>query len=332
MHRRRRTPVLAVLCAGLLSTAHVPAARAAFTTFESGQVRPLALSPDGTRLFAVNTPDDYLEIFDVDANGDLTHAGSVPVGLEPVAVAARSNGEVWVVNHLSDSVSIVDVSSNPPRVTRTLLVGDEPRDIVFAGAGGARAFITTAHRGQQRTSPALAGVPGAGDPQLTTAGVGRADVWGFDATSLGTVLGGLPLAIVTLFGDTPRALATSPDGGTVYAAVFKSGNRTTSISEGAVCDGFSSAGPCTTSQGFVLPGGVPGPSTDVSGERAPETSIIVQYDGTKWADTLGRDWSQGVRFSLPDDDVFAINAGTLATTQTFSGVGTVLFNMAVNPV
>src|SRR5204862_615057 len=114
----------------------------------------------------------------------------------------------------------------------TLLVGDEPRDIVFAGPGGNRAFITTAHRGQQRVSAALAGVPGAGDPALTTPGVGRADVWIFDATDLGSVLGGLPLAIVTLFGDTPRALAASSDGATVYAAVFTSGNQTTPISEG----------------------------------------------------------------------------------------------------
>ena len=86
-----------------------------------------------------------------------------------------------MVNHLSDSVSIVDVAADPPRVVRTLLVGDEPRDIVFAGPGGTRAFITTAHRGQQRTDPSIAGVPGAGDPQLTTPGVGRADVWVFDA-------------------------------------------------------------------------------------------------------------------------------------------------------
>ena len=46
-----------------------PAARASFVTFESGQVRPLALSPDGARLFAVNTPDDRLEIFDVGPAG-----------------------------------------------------------------------------------------------------------------------------------------------------------------------------------------------------------------------------------------------------------------------
>src|SRR5882672_6515763 len=92
--------------------------RATFTTFESGPVRPLALSPDGTRLFAVNTPDDQLEIFAVSGvDGSLTHTASVSVGLEPVAVAARSNGEVWVVNHLSDSVSIVDVAASPPRVT-----------------------------------------------------------------------------------------------------------------------------------------------------------------------------------------------------------------------
>src|SRR5689334_12322221 len=130
--------VLAVVC---------PAA-ASFVTFESGQVRPLALSSDGTRLFAVDTPDDRLEIFTI-AAGTLTHAASVPVGLEPVAVAARTNGEVWVVNHLSDSVSVVDVSSSPPRVVQTLLVGDEPRDIVFAGPNG-DAFITCAHRGQNR--------------------------------------------------------------------------------------------------------------------------------------------------------------------------------------
>src|SRR5438128_5079137 len=166
-----------------------------FVTFESGQVRPLALSADGTRLFAVNTPDDRLEVFSVGAVG-LTHEDSVPVGMEPVAVAVRSATEVWVVNHLSDSISIVDLSGPAPRVTRTLLVGDEPRDIVFAGSGNGRAFVTTAHRGQQRISTDLAGVPGAGDPQLTTPGVGRADVWVFDAGDTGSGVGGRPLRII----------------------------------------------------------------------------------------------------------------------------------------
>src|SRR5215510_3001326 len=82
-----------------------------FVNFESGHVRPLAMSPDGTRLFAVNTPDNRLEIYTVGV-GSLTLAAEVPVGLEPVAIATRTNGlgrtEAWVVNLLSDSVSIVE--------------------------------------------------------------------------------------------------------------------------------------------------------------------------------------------------------------------------------
>jgi YVTN family beta-propeller protein len=328
-NRKLRLPAV-VVGLGLSLAALAGSARAGVTVFESGPVRPLALSPDGTRLFAVNTPDARLEIFSVGAGG-LTHTGSVPVGLEPVAVAARTNGEVWVVNHLSDSVSIVDVSTATPRVTRTLLVGDEPRDIVFAGTGGSRAFITCAHRGQNRP----------GDPQLTTAGIGRADVWSFDATNLGTSLGGTPLGILALFGDTPRALAVSPDGNTVYAAVFHSGNQTTTIGEGAVCDGGAAAAPCTITDAGAsggvanYPGGLPAPNANVQGLAQPEVGLIVKFNAAtgKWVDRLGRDWSEGVRFSLPDQDVFAINANANPPAQTgvWAHVGTILFNMAVNP-
>ena len=64
---------------------------ASFITFESGPVRPLAMTPDGSKLLVANTPDNRLELFNVGPSG-LTHAGSVPVGMEPVAVAALNNG------------------------------------------------------------------------------------------------------------------------------------------------------------------------------------------------------------------------------------------------
>jgi hypothetical protein len=38
------------------------AAASSFTLFESGQVRPLAISPDNQHLFIVNTPDNCLEM------------------------------------------------------------------------------------------------------------------------------------------------------------------------------------------------------------------------------------------------------------------------------
>ena len=299
-------------------------------SFESGPVRPLALSADGKRLFVANTAAGSLDIVNVSGSAMVVEA-SVPVGVEPVAVAVRNAGEVWVVNHLSDSVSIVDVSASPPRVVRTLLVGDEPRDIVFAGTDRQRAFITTAHRGQQRSDPGLAGVPGAGDPQLTSAGVGRADVWVFNVEALGNNLGGRPLAIVTLRGDTPRALAATADGKTVYAAVHHSGNQTTSVSSLLPCDGFNSDTPCSMS-GTPIPGSITGPATNAAGAPAPRVGLVVKTgaDG-KWRDGQGRDWSAVVRFDLPDDDVFAIDAASLASTGSFQGVGTTLFNMAVNP-
>ena len=303
-----------VACA-LLLFGTVGVRAATFTNFETGHVRPLALSPGGEWLFAVNTPDARLTVYALTATGAAL-ATEVPVGLEPVAVASRVNGggriEAWVVNHLSDSVSIVEIDPGDvkrSRVTRTLLVGDEPRDIVFAGSSGTRAFITAAHRGQNRP----------GDPQLTTEGVGRADVWAFDATNPGDGLGGTPLAIIALFGDTPRALATSLDGSIVYAAVFHSGNRTTTLLERVVSANGGLPPP--------PPGATPG---------APDTGLIVHFDGTRWIDELDRDWSAGVPFSLPDRDVFRIDANAsppvpLASDPSVSGVGTVLFNMAVRP-
>ncbi len=326
----RVAAVLALICAALVVShharwniatpldqpVHAASAPPPYTLFESGQVRPLAMSPDRTQLFAVNTPNGTLEVFDIGAAQGPTHRVSIPVGLEPVAVAARNDSEVWVINHLSDSVSIVNVNRNEPnRVVRTLLVGDEPRDIVFAGPQKRRAFITTAHRGQN--SPI--------DPQLTTPGVGRADVWVFDAQSLGNSLGGSPLTIVTLFSDTPRALAASPDGSRVYAAAFASGSRTTTVHEVFVPHGGEAAG------------GIPAPNTNHAGAPHYNLGLIVKFNGSHWVDELGRTWDDKIRFNLPDQDVFVINAmaGTPKQFQgpngSFSGVGTILYNMIVNP-
>lgn len=319
----------------VVSMLAVHSATASFITFESGQVRPLALSPDGTTLFAVNTPDNQLEIFDVNG-GDPIHMGSVQVGLEPVAVAARSNTEVWVVNHLSDSVSIVDIGANPPRVVRTLLVGDEPRDIVVAnGSVGDRVMITTARRGQNSANHSTDPV----DPLFTLPGVGRALVWVFDPDNLGSNLEGNPLSIISLFGDTPRALTVSPDGNIVYAAVFHSGNQTTAVSEGSVC---TTSGPNIAANniqppcnilGQPRPGGMLPPHTDVHGDVRPEVGIIVKYnDATnQWEDEIGRSWNSEVRFDLPDLDVFAISTTSGAVLDSYAHVGTINFNMVTNP-
>ncbi|MCY7388569.1 MAG: hypothetical protein LH481_10975, partial [Burkholderiales bacterium] len=276
------------------------------TVFESGPVRPITLSADGQRLYVTNAPANCLEIYAVEGD-TLRLASTVAVGLEPVAVSERNSNEVWVVNHLSDSVSVVRLDGTP-RVLRTLLVGDEPRDVVFAGANRDRAFITAAARGQNR--------PGFVSTDLSTPGRGRADVWVFDANALDESLNGKPLTILTLFADTPRALAVSADGSKVYAAPFMSGNRTTVLHRDA------------------LGTGKPLPNRNIENITAPGTGLIVRFDGNAWRDEAGTDWSAKVKFTLPDFDLFAIdaNAAIPAVTTQVSGVGTTLFNLAVHPL
>ncbi len=248
----------------------------------------------------------------------------MPVGLEPVAVAARSNDEAWVVNHLSDSVSVVKLDGDKSGVVRTLLVGDEPRDVVFAGPGRKRAFITTAHRGQNSPN----------DPQLDVPGVGRADVWVFDAGSLGGdhSMGGTPLKILTFFAEMPRALAVTPDGSKVYAAAFHSGNATASTFIGTFAALGNPLPPFAPSATLPFNTGI-----NAFGEEQPPTAVIVKYDGTHWKDEAGGIRDAEMMFTLPDRDVFAIDANAnppapvTGPAGVYAHVGTTLFNMVVNP-
>ena len=63
--------------------------RGGHLTFESGPVRPLALSADGTQLFIANTP----AILHV-TGASISLEAPVPVGVNPVAGAVRSATEV----------------------------------------------------------------------------------------------------------------------------------------------------------------------------------------------------------------------------------------------
>jgi hypothetical protein len=66
----------------------VPAS--SFTNFESAHVSPITMTPDGTKLLAVNTANNSLEVFTLSASG-MVHSATIPVGLDPVTVRARTN-------------------------------------------------------------------------------------------------------------------------------------------------------------------------------------------------------------------------------------------------
>lgn len=236
-----------------------------FVNFEGKQTSPVRLSADGRRLYAVNTPDGRLSVFDVSDSLNPILMAEIPVGLEPVSVQPRSSDEVWVVNEVSDSISIVSVSRHV--VIDTLYVPDEPADVVFANG---RAFVTSARKNQIRV---------------------------FDAVTRA------PVTNIAVFGEHPRAIVASADGTRVYAAFALSGNRTT----------------------LVPPNQAPPqpPPTNPNLPAPPQVGLIVDATDTNWTNVI--------RFRMPDNDVVEIDSSSLAITRYFSGVGTVNLGLAVHP-
>src|SRR5262245_22317820 len=66
--------------------------------FESAHVHPEAMTPNGNLLLVVNTPDNRLSVFSLTGPSP-TRIAEIPVGLEPVSVAALDNNTAWVVNN-----------------------------------------------------------------------------------------------------------------------------------------------------------------------------------------------------------------------------------------
>lgn len=269
-------------CLLLSLQAGLAAAQDGFVNWETPHVSPLCLTASGSVLLAVNTADNRLEVFDV-VNGSPVLRGSVAVGLDPVSVRARSNTEAWVVNRISDSISIVDLPTM--RVTRTVLTGDDPADVVFATtAAGQKAFVTLSQPNQIR-------VYDAADTTITP-------------------------TTVTIAGEQPRALTVSADGTRVYAAIFESGNATGAIRESDVS---ATTGPYAGRNPPPNSGLTFDPPISRSLTLPPTVAQIVrrQPDGS-WRDDNNRNWSSFVTWNVLDHDVAIINTSSLAVTYADS--------------
>lgn len=106
----------------------------------SPHARPIAVH--GKRVFVVNTPADTLDVIESETRKVVDR---IDVGIDPVSIAVRPDGrEVWVSNHVSDSVSVID--NDPQSVTYLTVIAtiqdmdlakkstlfDEPVGIAFA--------------------------------------------------------------------------------------------------------------------------------------------------------------------------------------------------------
>ncbi len=317
MARLSRRIVTAVLVACALPAS---IARASFVNFESQHVHPIALSPSGQRLAVVNTPDARVSIFAIDGAGLLSPEVEIPVGLEPVSAAFRTDNEIWVVNHLSDAISVVDVTMGS--VVRTVQTGDEPTDILFTP--DPLAPVVGVQAGSSRSTPGLQPVPALDWAWVCVSQENRVQI--FDANDPG-----MPLHEIDIPGSDPRTMAYDADRDAVYVAVFESGNKT------AVVPADIRSDPNGPWGGDLHPYQPPlDPSLVVHPGSMPNNGVIVKWNGSDWVDegdgnTVGV-WTSLVPWSVEDNDVIRIGVtANPAITATYEGVGTLLFDIAVEP-
>lgn len=316
----------------------VRTAHAAFRNFESGPVNALLVTPDGARLLALNTPDHRLEVYAIghqaqpfppgpggsvtpgsggsasggsassgaDSNAWLHHLGSVFTGLEPVAAVVHPDQPhlAFVSNHVSDTVSIVDL--NTLDVVHTLTVGDEPQGLAISNG---RIFIACAR------APVTANIPGQIDPGELVDNV--VVVHSAKAPYA-------RLAIVPVRGLKPRDVCAVGDD--VYVIPLNSGNHTTLLNENHtktlgleqdVPDAFD--GGAFAINPVLLSPNI-SPQVFARGWFVPNAGRVVF------------DWEYpNLLPKLPDADVIQIDARSLKVTHNASDVGTTLFDVELNP-
>jgi YVTN family beta-propeller protein len=109
-------------------------------SFLSPHASPIALNRN--RVFVVNTPSDTVDVIDKKTRKVVAR---IDVGIDPVGIAVRPDGkEIWVTNHVSDSVSIIDTDPASPTYLQIIATiqefdfkakstrFDEPVGIAFA--------------------------------------------------------------------------------------------------------------------------------------------------------------------------------------------------------
>lgn len=112
-----------------------------------------------------------------------------------------------------------------------------------------------------------------------------------------------PIGGVDIPAKDPRALAVDPSGTRVYVASRRSGNGTTILPED-----FAPPQP---------------PPTNPALPPAPPVGLIVRADDPAWASQIP--------YTLPDLDLFAIDAASLSIVEAHAGLGTTHYDVAVHP-
>lgn len=147
-----------------VSVASPPAAAGAPPTPPS---RPsaVAITPDGKRALVTKVGANRVALLDIDGQ-KVSYAKvdgknyDMATGLTPLNVQITPDGKLAIVNNIGggqdgqvDTVAVIDMEANPPRVIDQVVVGDGPEGLAMSPAGGyAASLILNGTGGTPRTA------------------------------------------------------------------------------------------------------------------------------------------------------------------------------------
>ena len=135
-----------------------PAGRVTIADEKSGPSHP-AFTPDGKMALVTRDGDHKISVLSIDGTKVEYTKRDLNAGLRPYGIDVSSKGDVAVVANIgagqgdTDTVSLIDVRAQPPRVVDTISVGQTPEGVKVSPDGSIIAAVVMNGSNKARESP-----------------------------------------------------------------------------------------------------------------------------------------------------------------------------------
>jgi DNA-binding beta-propeller fold protein YncE len=173
------------------------------------QVSAVAITPDGKRALATKPAANKVALLTIDGGKVTDTKRDLPTGIFPYNVAVTPDGKLALTADNGgggssdgniDTVGVIDLTANPPRVINHVLVGDSPEGLAISPKGNLAVSI----QAEGSNTPASVFYHHAGGSVAIMA------IDGANVTKVGSIT----------VGALPEAVAFSPDGSHIYVGNF----------------------------------------------------------------------------------------------------------------
>jgi DNA-binding beta-propeller fold protein YncE len=177
------------------------------------QVSAVAITPDGNHALAVKSNVNKVALLSIDGQKVTYDKRDLPAGIFPYNIAVTPDGKLALTADTgnggssdgnADTVSVIDLEANPPRVVEHLTVGDSPEGLAISPKGDLAVAVEA--RGSN--------VPKTASFYHSAGAVTALRIDGKRVTNAGSVN----------VGALPEGAAFSPDGKYLYVGNFIDGD------------------------------------------------------------------------------------------------------------